>query len=54
MMCSNDAARLLVAHLDQIHILADDLPAEIHKNFVDVGPPSSRGLVVGSIAPALG
>ena len=44
---------LLIAHLGQVHIFADDLPAEIHENFVDVSSPSSRGLIVWSIAPAL-
>ena len=44
---------LLIAHLGQVHIFADDLSAKIDKDLVDVGSPSSGGLVIRSIAPAL-
>jgi len=45
--------QVLIAHLGQVHIFADDLPAEIHKDFVDIGSSSSGCLVIWRIAPAL-
>lgn len=41
-----------VSHL-RSHILADNLPAEIHKRLVDICPPSRARFVVGCVAPAL-
>ena len=35
-------------------ILADNLPAEIHKGLVDVGAPARARLVVRGVAPVLG
>lgn len=35
-------------------ILADDLPAEIHKRLIDIGSPSRGRLVIRGVAPALG
>lgn len=46
-------ACLHVAHLGRGDVLADDLPAEIHKGFVDVGAAAGARFVVGRVAPGL-
>lgn len=42
-----------VSHLCSRHILADNLPAEIHKRLVDICPPSRARFVIRGVAPAL-
>lgn len=36
------------------HVLADNLPAEIHKRLVYIRSPPRARLVIGSVAPVLG
>ena len=42
-----------ISHLRSRHILADNLPAEIHKRLVNICPPSRARFVVRGVAPAL-
>lgn len=42
-----------ISYLRSRHILADNLPAEIHKRLVDICPPSRARFVVGGVSPAL-
>lgn len=44
---------LHLPHLRGGHILADNLPAEIHKGLVDIGPPPRTRLVIRRIPPRL-
>ncbi len=46
-------APFLLAPRCRREVLANDLPAEVDKDFIHVGPPPSRRLVVWSVAPAL-
>lgn len=46
-------ARLHLPHLRRGHILADNLPAEIHKRLVHIGPASRARFVIRRVAPVL-
>ena len=50
---SPSSGQFLVALLGQMYVLADDLPAEIHKDLVDICPPPRTRLVVGRVPPLL-
>lgn len=45
--------RLHLAHLCRGHILADNLPAEIHKRLVNVSPAARARFVIRRVAPRL-
>lgn len=44
---------LHLSHLRPRYILADNLPAEIHKRLVDILPPPRRRFIIRCIAPIL-
>ena len=46
--------RLHFADLRGRHVLADDLPAEIHKRFVHISAAAGARFVVWSVSPVLG
>lgn len=47
------ASAFHISYLGSRHILADNLPAEIHERLIDICPPSRARFVVRRVAPAL-
>lgn len=45
--------KAIISHLGEMHVLADDLTAEIDKDLVDIGSSTGRRFIVGRVSPQL-